>query len=178
MLMLYSMNKTHPTHIKLSPDEIELVLEDIAREREFDRQNYTECFEKDGNDRRKNLNPAFLKEIEEYLYNRGPAPRRMDCWDAPIAWLIERGLAEEVLDMGKIIDEKKKQEAFIEKYNEYIFFNEEFDEIIMYRAKVMGVCHEALWNRYEEFVDAISDGRNNTISAPLWSEFCRFELKI
>jgi len=153
--------------------------EEVRFQAERDRLNYLKAYE--DNDHlpiRDRLKPSFHQEIIDYLYNGGTAPRRMDCWDAPIAWLIERGLAEEVLDMGKITDKKKKQEEFIEKYNEYIFFNEEFDEIIMYRAKMMGVCHEALWNRYEEFVDAISDGRNNTISAPLWSEFCRFELKI
>jgi len=91
------MIRTQQKPKKLSPIQLESIREEIAREREFGRKIHTEMFEEDRNDMRKNLNPTFLKEIVEYLYNRGPVPRRMDCWDAPIDWLKERGLAEEII---------------------------------------------------------------------------------
>ena len=187
MSELLSMKSTHYNHlstqlpnheIQCNKEDLRAIRKDIERDREFDRENYRDWFEKDVSGRVKCLKSSFYKDIIEYLYFDGDCPRRMDCWDAPAKWLQERGIIEEILDMDKIKAEEKKQQEFIEKYNEYIFFNEEFDEIIMYRAEQMGVSDETLWNRYKEFVDAISDGRNNIISSPLWSEFCRFELNI
>jgi hypothetical protein len=72
--------------------------EEVRFQAERDRLNYLKAYE----DYellliRDRLKPSFHQEIIDYLYNGGTAPRRMDCWDAPIDWLKERGLAEEIV---------------------------------------------------------------------------------
>lgn len=72
--------------------------EEVRFQAEQDRLHYLKAYE--GNNLlsiRERLNPSFHQKIIDYLYNGGPVPRRMDCWDAPIDWLKEKGLAEEII---------------------------------------------------------------------------------
>ena len=72
--------------------------EDARFEAERDRLNYLKAYEDNNHLHiRKRLKPSLHQEIIDYLYNGGTAPKRMDCWDAPIAWLKERGMAEEII---------------------------------------------------------------------------------
>jgi hypothetical protein len=87
----------NPYRVELTAEDIRAIRADIAREEEFDRENYREWYEADLNNRKPDLHPGFHTEIVSYLYHGGAVPRRMDCWDAPLEFLEKRGIAAEVL---------------------------------------------------------------------------------
>jgi|GEM_PF-4117137 len=72
-------------------------LDDNETVRVLDPSFYKKWLEEDENNRRKDLNPDFYKEIHEFIYCGGTIPCRIDCWDAPIEWLKKHGVLEIVL---------------------------------------------------------------------------------
>jgi hypothetical protein len=87
----------NPYRVELTAEDIRAIRADIARDEEFGRENYREWYEADLNNRKPDLHPDFHAEILNYLYRGAKAPRRMDCWDAPLEFLQKHGIAAEVL---------------------------------------------------------------------------------